>query len=678
MVFMMAVIVEACFMDPRIDDDLDRTAELPVLDLAAINSAAGIEVDHSDLMDELISVRDRIAGLENALADRKIKLSQQQGLYESLQAQHADLLRHGEQVSRDRDHLADEQSAWLAERQDFELQIAQANLENGAALRALQVALSEQQKINAALDSDLQSHRSEAKELDLSRAQAMQELTRAAEEQRQYGETLLADLTETRKQLDEQHAAAATLARGLSQHLLNKDQLESTLSHREQRIGVLEKDLANVSQQLQSSEGAGKQLQEELAEQRREYQKQANQIVETRRKLKLTEESAESLTAKLAAESDQRRATEELNTGLQQKLVGESESLKRTRLELSELQSAKATLQEQFTRANRDVDSLNERLVELQHVVQRRDAVVNAKESAITVLQRESAALSTREAELQSRLATTAAELTEVRKALQEQSEQHAVTAHQLEADRQHNSRLQADLESSRQLVEKHQASLRQRDKSISDQGQKLEDVRESNQLLSEKVAFGEQFQLAQAERIAELTAGLQKLTDENSQNASNANRAQQDLEAKTLEHNATALQMQALQVELRKQADAMSEIRRDIHQVAVQTRTQHSETLVRTLIRSDVNDVVHLLNKPSMTIGRGSDADIIVKSSSISRQHACLRVSRDAVIVEDMGSTNGCYVNGRRIKRQLLKDGDKVELGAVAFQFAARPANNS
>ena len=128
---------------------------------------------------------------------------------------------------------------------------------------------------------------------------------------------------------------------------------------------------------------------------------------------------------------------------------------------------------------------------------------------------------------------------------------------------------------------------------------------------------------------------------------------------------------------ELRQHVEALNAIRHDIHQVAQQSRYRESEVLVRTLVRIDDESVVHLLNKPVMVIGRASDAEICIRADSISRRHACLRIGRDVIIVEDLGSTNGCYINGKRIKRQLLKDGDKLEIGAVQFRFAARATQN-
>jgi pSer/pThr/pTyr-binding forkhead associated (FHA) protein len=123
---------------------------------------------------------------------------------------------------------------------------------------------------------------------------------------------------------------------------------------------------------------------------------------------------------------------------------------------------------------------------------------------------------------------------------------------------------------------------------------------------------------------------------------------------------------------------EAMNAIRRDIHQVAQQSRNRESELQqVRTLVRTDDESVVHLLNKPVMVIGRASDAEISIRSNTVSRRHACLRVGRDVVILEDLGSTNGCYVNGKRVKRQLLKDGDRLEVGEMKFRFTTRVAQS-
>jgi chromosome segregation ATPase len=71
--------------------------------------------------------------------------------------------------------------------------------------------------------------------------------------------------------------------------------------------------------------------------------------------------------------------------------------------------------------------------------------------------------------------------------------------------------------------------------------------------------------------------------------------------------------------------------------------------------------------------IGRATGCELRIDSSSVSRHHALLLLgSRDAVI-EDLNSTNGVIVNGRKVLRHLLSDGDAVMIGEVQFRFVVK-----
>jgi diguanylate cyclase (GGDEF)-like protein len=69
-----------------------------------------------------------------------------------------------------------------------------------------------------------------------------------------------------------------------------------------------------------------------------------------------------------------------------------------------------------------------------------------------------------------------------------------------------------------------------------------------------------------------------------------------------------------------------------------------------------------------TLVIGRGRDADIRIQGDGISRQHARIRVGADDVLVEDLGSTNGSFVNGERVDKRALQDGDKIQLGSATI----------
>jgi len=80
-----------------------------------------------------------------------------------------------------------------------------------------------------------------------------------------------------------------------------------------------------------------------------------------------------------------------------------------------------------------------------------------------------------------------------------------------------------------------------------------------------------------------------------------------------------------------------------------------------------EVNGIRHPLTEPGFTLGRGTDADVRINDPGISRLHARISVhgARDPqVTIEDMGSTNGIVVDGRRVQSASLREGSRIELG--------------
>lgn len=71
-----------------------------------------------------------------------------------------------------------------------------------------------------------------------------------------------------------------------------------------------------------------------------------------------------------------------------------------------------------------------------------------------------------------------------------------------------------------------------------------------------------------------------------------------------------------------------------------------------------------HVLEAGSNVLGRGTEADIRLPDTGVSRKHVDVQLEGGAVFVEDLGSTNGTLVNGRRVGRQELADGDVIRIG--------------
>jgi pSer/pThr/pTyr-binding forkhead associated (FHA) protein len=65
-------------------------------------------------------------------------------------------------------------------------------------------------------------------------------------------------------------------------------------------------------------------------------------------------------------------------------------------------------------------------------------------------------------------------------------------------------------------------------------------------------------------------------------------------------------------------------------------------------------------------TIGRSSGAQFIVDAALVSRLHCRLSAGATELQVDDLDSTNGTFVNGQRVKRSSLKEGDRLGVGRV------------
>ena len=75
-------------------------------------------------------------------------------------------------------------------------------------------------------------------------------------------------------------------------------------------------------------------------------------------------------------------------------------------------------------------------------------------------------------------------------------------------------------------------------------------------------------------------------------------------------------------------------------------------------------------LTKERTTLGRRLYNDIVIKHLAVSGEHAVLQMVGHEVYIEDLSSTNGTYVNGKAVKKQLLQDRDMIEIGKYRIQY--------
>jgi pSer/pThr/pTyr-binding forkhead associated (FHA) protein len=72
------------------------------------------------------------------------------------------------------------------------------------------------------------------------------------------------------------------------------------------------------------------------------------------------------------------------------------------------------------------------------------------------------------------------------------------------------------------------------------------------------------------------------------------------------------------------------------------------------------------------IVVGRSSDLDMVLVEDMVSRKHAKITTDEKGVSIQDMGSTNGTFVNGEKIRKVDLKDGDRILIGTSIIKLVA------
>jgi pSer/pThr/pTyr-binding forkhead associated (FHA) protein len=75
-------------------------------------------------------------------------------------------------------------------------------------------------------------------------------------------------------------------------------------------------------------------------------------------------------------------------------------------------------------------------------------------------------------------------------------------------------------------------------------------------------------------------------------------------------------------------------------------------------------------LTKDRTSLGRRPYNDIVIDNLAVSGEHAVLQMTGSDVYLEDLNSTNGTYINGKAVKKQLLQNNDTVEIGKYKIKY--------
>jgi pSer/pThr/pTyr-binding forkhead associated (FHA) protein len=128
------------------------------------------------------------------------------------------------------------------------------------------------------------------------------------------------------------------------------------------------------------------------------------------------------------------------------------------------------------------------------------------------------------------------------------------------------------------------------------------------------------------------------------------------------------------LEADLAVHSEALAAIRRDVNRIGDKAAPvvveENSEWMLEPI--EHAGEVIRLTGT-MLTIGRTAENDIALPSKMVSRNHARLLIGPNGIIVEDAGSTNGCFVNGEQVRQHLMHDNDVLELGDLRYRLRLR-----
>jgi chromosome segregation ATPase len=655
---------------PAKDQDLEATAELPVLDIATYESrqpqsstpaTAPVSVASSPARDgasnkQLSRLEDDLRSLSNTLRDVEERLSLK-----------------GQRLAEIERELESERAARAA----ADVRAENLNRELASAQTALSIAQLRISELTGHIETketvtraqsarliELESHVSTAaraleqaqtthREME-ARVAGYVETLQTYESRRGIFEVLLRGLDE---EVDERGARIAYLEREHAKNIERANELDVELTGRIKRIAALEAEVNKLGIAL-SNANKEAEIKERVHD---ELRKQVSQ-----------------LTAQVATHVERVRSLEaEFNTRTQ-----EHSAASRAELE-ARLAATQAELGGQLTAAQ---NALKEQLTQAHADREQQLATVRAeRDQQLSALRAEHAEkLSAVRAEIEGKHAAAQGELASRAVALQSELESRTAA---LQAELESRTAALRALESqARELQDRAtraEGRLLENDSQIGDQQETIARLHEELRAMREKLDVSEGDVRAAEELLNRIESDLRAKSAKLDETLKIQEEWRSTVEAarQALDERDTAIRR--LENEAANSAALLDDIQHSIKRLdspiangAANGNELAPEGATRLLIRTEGDsEVVHVLGRKT-TVGRTPDNDLQIDTKFISRHHAVILAAPAHTIIEDLNSTNGVMVNGRRIRRQPLKDGDMVAIGKTHFRFAVRQAS--
>lgn len=699
-------------------DDLDRTDELPQLDVVAYEARRGLN-DGLSTTDTWL-----VEGLEEQSTETIVRTGQAgfpvpggvdltinvSRLRQRIQALESEL-ESARSVARESEAAGRIPNA---ERNEINARIAAIEAQNEHLREQQQIAEALTQRLQQQLREQADVHKSQVAKADASReadrlaaeqqrvlleqqlenstarfsgtADEQARLNQAMEEARELAASRARQVDELHRALNSEQTKAHTLGRNLAAKLADYDIVSSLVTQRNATIASLERSREELDGQLQQSFADARRLAELLddANKRAATSDSQSKVIAER------DERLAQLALELEAVRHQERQSQAVREALEQNL--------------QEASAQAATGQQQRDELLARIDQLTAERTQFQATQQSLDSSLREASAASAQSQQREAALSSRVDELQSAAQALMQErdsLLATRQELQDRVDELSQVSASLDEAKRDAASVWSELEKQSALARSRQdeldtvlesvEELRRINADLRQRTERLQGVSEDDtRLLNERNA-----ELARSSvAVLELRSTLQGL--ETSLRARDTLIENLRTEIRTSQEERGIMSEQLTKARSRVKTLTQQLFNRDNRIATLKTDLAvHIEALAA--IRQDVDHATEdaapvlpverllepvghagasiLLNRRVMTIGRTDDNDIAIPSKMISRHHARLLVGPNAVIVEDAGSTNGCYVNEQQVKQHVLHEGDVLAMGDLRFKLVVRPA---
>jgi chromosome segregation ATPase len=510
----------------------------------------------------------------------------------------------------------------------------------------------------------------------------------------------LASMAESRGHLEGNLHALTSNLRDLESRLLAKSEqlssFEREVGLRDRHILELEREAGERDALLAAAHADSRQLQQLLEQQRAEHaaiEDARRGEAESRSQAVRARDTSEAALAytkvQVSSLQLQTRQQHELLQSMESRRQYFEAMLDEREQKVSEQQSIVANLQSQLAGTQQDA---GQREQSLQSTVDEQRARIHELEQQLGSAQARVAALEAAAAEARNsgnaERSAAADRLQQLQQSMEATARDSAVQLAELNTRYSLAQTRAAELSASLGVLQSEHTLLREQhggaNQTISAQKQEQQEQVEALRALQEQLK--EVSQRAD-QHAADLAAAEERIRDSDGELRQREHKLEKlagvenELRAQ-LRHSQHSLQernalIARLENETASSAAVLGSIQRNLEHLGSEAVTvPPAEQSARLLVRAEQGtEIVHVLGRKTV-IGRGPECELRVDAEFVSRRHAVILVSASSTVIEDLDSTNGIQVNGTRVTRRVLSDGDEVVVGRTAFRYLVKPVS--